>query len=76
MEYKLRMVLSKGKLRMFFMTEFISLAISRYHKGKRSCYGNKGSELIDTVALIQVRQATLGRTNSGRSYIVKKSTYD
>ena len=26
--------------------------------------------------LIQVRQAKLGRTNSGRSYIVKKSTYD
>ena len=25
---------------------------------------------------IQVRQAKLGRTNSGRSYIVKKSTYD
>ena len=24
----------------------------------------------------QVRQAKLGRTNSGRSYIVKKSTYD
>ena len=36
----------------------------------------EGSELIDTVALIQVRQAKLGRTNSGRSYIVKKSTYD
>ena len=27
-------------------------------------------------SLIQVRQAKLGRTNSGRSYIVKKSTYD
>ena len=26
--------------------------------------------------LPQVRQAKLGRTNSGRSYIVKKSTYD
>ena len=26
--------------------------------------------------LIQVRQAKLGRTKSGRSYIVKKSTYD
>jgi hypothetical protein len=26
--------------------------------------------------LIEVRQAKLGRTNSGRSYIVKKSTYD
>ena len=25
---------------------------------------------------IQVRQAKLGRTDSGRSYIVKKSTYD
>ena len=27
-------------------------------------------------SLIQVRQAKLGRTDSGRSYIVKKSTYD
>ena len=27
-------------------------------------------------ALLYVRQAKLGRTNSGRSYIVKKSTYD
>ncbi len=26
--------------------------------------------------LPQVRQAKLGRTNSGRSYVVKKSTYD
>ena len=26
--------------------------------------------------LPQVRQAKLGRTNSGRSYIVKKSTYE
>ena len=33
--------------------------------------GAKGQSL-----LIQVRQAKLGRTNSGRSYIVKKSTYD
>ena len=33
--------------------------------------GMKGQSL-----LIQVRQAKLGRTNSGRSYIVKKSTYD
>jgi hypothetical protein len=34
-------------------------------------WGMKGQSL-----LIQVRQAKLGRTNSGRSYIVKKSTYD
>ncbi len=29
-----------------------------------------------TVKMPLVRQVKLGRTNSGRSYIVKKSTYD
>ena len=37
--------------------------------------GSMGADLIPS-KLPQVRQAKLGRTNSGRSYIVKKSTYD
>ena len=35
-----------------------------------------GADRVSNSKLPQVRQAKLGRTNSGRSYIVKKSTYD
>ena len=38
--------------------------------------GGRGSGTNDTVKRYRYAKQKLGRTNSGRSYIVKKSTYD
>ena len=48
------------------------------NRGKRNGGGYRGYRVRHGYhsKLPQVRQAKLGRTNSGRSYIVKKSTYD
>ena len=52
----------------------ILLSVSGIYHGSWIDF-NKGEAKGQSI-LIQVRQAKLGRTNSGRSYIVKKSTYD
>lgn len=49
----------------------------RVHPARVSAFPmNQVWDMKGQSLLIQVRQAKLGRTNSGRSYIVKKSTYD
>ena len=63
--------------------DVISLCLIESNEGRHDCAStaskaqrSNGDRPDCHSTLPQVRQAKLGRTNSGRSYIVKKSTYD
>ena len=59
-----------------FHTESRMREICTYGSMRGRAYPTRGVPLYSTLERYRYAKHKLGRTNSGRSYIVKKSTYD